>query len=87
MEFRYEGSVESGFVVINTKDVVPEEPTKAEPKPELPGSNQEPQKPVSVEPTPKTGDDTNLSLWVLMLLVAGGIALIIGKRINRNWTL
>ena len=60
----------------------PEQPTKDPDKPQEP--SKEPEKPSSGETTsPKTGDTSNILLWVALLFVSGGAlvgATVVGKR-------
>ena len=58
------GSVETGFTVTNTRKETPKTDTKKPTKPRTRSSDK-----------PKMGDESNIVLWTLMLLISGGALL------------
>ena len=67
------GSMEKGFVVTNTKTIVPPKTPTTE--------NPTPQKTTG---TPKTGDESRAFLYLVMILIAGGLATCLILQLKRR---
>ena len=67
------GSAGNGYTVTNTKKETPETDPK---KPTTPTTRS--------SDTPKTGDESNIALWTLILLISGGLLLFLFFRKRKN---